>query len=214
MGGYSTPCAMDRQIFATLKLNKKPLLCFNVTKFLISVPPPLVSRARGQKSSFFDLPQSNSKEPNNPPTISLHRHLSSARFDSDVGNVVTDAYLLHRCIATPGRGCRHQRVDFGRKQSTRAVTSRRLHSLPHRTNPHPTHVRSSNTTWPTSHASASLWGGVMPTNKRGYYHFYYYSYLLLFILPPRPPPRQAIVAASDHRRDGDNRGPLPHASAL
>ena len=33
-------------------------------------------------------------------------------------------------------------------------------------------------------------------------------------LPPRPPPRQAIVAASRHRSKGDNRGPLPHASAL
>ncbi len=32
--------------------------------------------------------------------------------------------------------------------------------------------------------------------------------------PPRLPPRQAIVAASRHRSNGDNRGPLPHASAL
>jgi hypothetical protein len=33
-------------------------------------------------------------------------------------------------------------------------------------------------------------------------------------LLPRPPPRQAIVAASHHCSDGDNQGPLPHASAL
>ena len=33
-------------------------------------------------------------------------------------------------------------------------------------------------------------------------------------LPPHPPPRQAIVVASHHRSDGDNWGPLPHASAL
>ena len=33
-------------------------------------------------------------------------------------------------------------------------------------------------------------------------------------LLPHLPPQQAIVAASHHRSDGDNRGPLPHASAL
>ena len=87
------------------------------------------------------------------------RRLSSARFDGDVGYVVTDAYLLRRHVATRGRGCRPQRVDFGQKQSTRAVTLCRLHSLPQRTNPHPARVRPSNTTWPTSHASALLWGG-------------------------------------------------------
>jgi hypothetical protein len=99
------------------------------------------------------------------------RHLSSAPFDGDVGYVVTDAYLLCRRVDTRGRGCQPQCVDFGQKQSTQAVTSCRLHSLPQRTNPHPAHVQPSNTTWPTSHARASLWGGVMPMNKRGYYHF-------------------------------------------
>jgi len=33
-------------------------------------------------------------------------------------------------------------------------------------------------------------------------------------LPPRPPPRQAIIAVSHHRSNRDNRGHLPHASAL
>ncbi len=113
------------------------------------------------------------------------RHLSSACFDGDVGYVVTDAYLLRRHVATRGRGCRPQRVDFRRKQSTRAVISCRLHSLPQRTNPQPARVRPFNTTWPTSHASASLWGGVMPTNKRGYYNFYYFFiYLFLFYAKP------------------------------
>ena len=87
------------------------------------------------------------------------RHLSSARFDGEVGYIVTDAYLLRRRVATRGRGCRPQRVDFGRKQLTRAVTSCRLHSLPQRTNPHPARVRPYNTTWPTSHVSTSLGGG-------------------------------------------------------
>jgi hypothetical protein len=85
--------------------------------------------------------------------------LSSARFDGDFGYVVTDVYLLCRRVAMRGRGCQPQLVDFGRKQSTQAVTSCRLHSLPQRTNPHPACVRPSNTTWPTSHASALLWGG-------------------------------------------------------
>jgi len=60
-----------------------------------------------------------------------------ARFDGEVGYVVTYAYLLRRHVATRGRGCRPQRVDFRRKQSTRAVTSCQLHSLPQRTNTHP-----------------------------------------------------------------------------
>ncbi len=97
--------------------------------------------------------------------------LSSAPFNGDIGYMVTDAYLLCRRVATRGRGCQPQCVDFGQKQSTRAFTSCRLHSLPQCTNPHLACVRPSNTTWPTSHASASLWGGVMPMNKRGYYHF-------------------------------------------
>ena len=41
-------------------------------------------------------------------------------------------------------------VDFGQKQSIRAVTLCRLHSLPQRTIPHPARVQPSNTTWPTS----------------------------------------------------------------
>ncbi len=91
MGGYSTPRAMDRRIFAMFKHNKYPLLCFNFAKFLISVPPPLVSHARGQKSSFFDLPQSNSEAPNDPPTISLHHRLSKC-----ASTVTSDTSLLTR----------------------------------------------------------------------------------------------------------------------
>ncbi len=112
------------------------------------------------------------------------RRLSSARFDDEVGYVVTDAYLLCRRVATRGRGCRPQRVNFGRKQSTRAVTSCRLHSLPQCTKTHPAHVQPYNTTWPTSHASASLWGGVMPTNKRGYYNFDFFYFFFILRLPP------------------------------
>ncbi len=87
------------------------------------------------------------------------RHLSSARFNGDVGYVVTDAYLLRRHVATRGRGCQPQRVDFGQKQSTRAVTSCRLHSLPQRTNPHPARVQADG-------AQCRLTGG-NATNSRG-----------------------------------------------
>ena len=91
MGGYSTPRAIDWRIIATLKHNKYHLLCFNIAKFLISVPPSLVLHARGQKFSFFDLPQSNSEAPNDPPTISLHCCLSKR-----ASTVTSDTSLLTR----------------------------------------------------------------------------------------------------------------------
>jgi hypothetical protein len=141
--------------------------------------PPL--RAPTKNSTIF----ASSRAGQYRTVTATSRRLSSARFNGDIGYVVTDVYLLRRCVATRGRGCRPQRVDFGRKQSTQAVTSCRLDSLPQRTNPHPAHVRPYNTTWPTSHASALLWGGVMPTNKRGYYNFYYFFiYYFLFYANP------------------------------
>ena len=122
------------------------------------------SACERQQKEQFDVTSSRRQYPTVPATSCRG---IDARFNGDIGYVVIDVSLLRRRVATRGRGCRPQRVDFGRKQSTRAVTSCRLHSLPQRTNPQPARVRPFNTTWPTSHASASLWGGVMPTNKRG-----------------------------------------------
>ncbi len=76
MGGNSTPRAMDRRIITTLRHNKYHLLCFNVAKFLISVPPPLVSHAQGKKSSFFDLDRVFVPPLATPPPII---HLVSSR---------------------------------------------------------------------------------------------------------------------------------------
>ena len=92
MGGYSTPRAMDRRIIATLKHNKYHLLCFNVAKFLISVPPSLVLHARGQKSSFFDLQRSNSEASTERSPNNLFAPLFEQRLlRCDVGYVITDA---------------------------------------------------------------------------------------------------------------------------
>ena len=49
--------------------------------------------------------------------------LSSARFDGDVGYVVTDEYLLRRRVATRGRGCRPQRVHIQQNKSMRGCNA-------------------------------------------------------------------------------------------
>jgi hypothetical protein len=82
--------------------------------------------------------------------------------------------VYHACASAHGRGCRCSSIDLQRNKST--------YSLPQRTNCHSTCARPSTIRWPVSPASASLWGGVLLSNKRGYYHFYYLFYLLFFIL--------------------------------
>jgi hypothetical protein len=50
---------MDRRIIATLKPKKYPSLGFNVAKSFVSVPPPLLSHARGKKTHFSAPRRSN-----------------------------------------------------------------------------------------------------------------------------------------------------------
>ena len=57
------------------------------------------------------------------PTVTATSHRGiSARFDRDIKYVIIDASLVRRRVATSRRGCRPQRVDFGRKKSTRGYT--------------------------------------------------------------------------------------------
>ena len=162
---------MDRRIIATLKHNKYHLLCFNVAKFLIIVPPSLVLHARGQKSSFFDLQRSNSEASTERSPNNLFAPLFEQRvLRCDVGYVITDAtYFAIASLHT------EEAVDISVSISDKKENNCRLHSLPQRTNPHPTRVRPSNTTWPTSHVSTSLGGGYADEQER------LLTFLLLFL---------------------------------
>ncbi len=55
------------------------------------------------------------------PTISATSHRgSSARYDGDTGYVIIDVFLLRHSVATRGRGCRPQHVNFLRNKLTRS----------------------------------------------------------------------------------------------
>ena len=135
--------------------------------------PPLLSCTHEAKNPHFStcnevIPK---RAPNDPPTISLHRCLSSACF-----NVTLDTSLLTQPTSPLRRYTLKRLSTSVCRFRTKKENNRRLHSLPQCTNPHPTCVRPSNTT---------LGGGVMPTNKRGYYNFYYFFiYYFLFYANP------------------------------
>jgi hypothetical protein len=64
----------------------------------------------------FDVTSSHRKYPTIPATS---RHGISAHFDGDIRYVLIDVSLFRRHVATSGRGCRPQRVDFLRNKLTR-----------------------------------------------------------------------------------------------
>jgi hypothetical protein len=69
-----------------------------------------------RKNRQFDDTSSRHQYPTEPATSRLG---SSARFNVDVGYVIIDVSLLRFRVATRGRGCRRQRVDFRQNKSTR-----------------------------------------------------------------------------------------------
>jgi len=54
-----------------------------------------------------------------PTLTATSRRGSSACFDGDIGQVIIDASLIRRCIATRGRGCRRQRIVIQQNKSMR-----------------------------------------------------------------------------------------------
>jgi hypothetical protein len=74
-------------------------------------------RARDKhEKEQFDVTSSRRQYPTVPATS---RHGISARFDGDIRYVLIDVSLFRRRVATSGRGCRPQRVDFLQNKSTR-----------------------------------------------------------------------------------------------
>ena len=77
----------------------------------------LRARARDKhEKEQFDVTLSRRKYPTVPATS---RRGISARFDGDIRYVLIDVSFFRRRIATSGRGCRPQRVNFLRNKSTR-----------------------------------------------------------------------------------------------
>ena len=144
MGGCSTPRAMDWRIIASLKHNKYHSLCFNVAKFLISVPPSLVLHARGQKSSFFDLQRSNSEASTERSPNNLFAPLFEQRvLRCDVGYVITDAtYFAIASLHT------EEAVDISVSISDKKRKQSSSHIVP-APQPPPTHE-------PQSHSRAAI----------------------------------------------------------
>jgi hypothetical protein len=74
-------------------------------------------RARDKhEKEQFDVTSSRCQYPTVPATS---RHGISARFNGDIRYVLIDVSLFRRCIATSGRGCRPQRVNFLQNKLTR-----------------------------------------------------------------------------------------------
>jgi hypothetical protein len=74
-------------------------------------------RARDKhEKEQFDVTLSRRQYPTVPATS---RRGISARFDGDIRYGLIDVSLFRICIATLGRGCRPQRVDFLQNKSTR-----------------------------------------------------------------------------------------------
>jgi hypothetical protein len=77
--------------------------------------PPQSARAGQTRKRTFDVTSSRRKYPTIPATS---RCGISARFNGDIRYVLIDVSLFRRRVATSGRGCRPQRVNFLRNKST------------------------------------------------------------------------------------------------
>jgi hypothetical protein len=76
----------------------------------------LRARARDKHEiEQFDVTSSRRQYPTVPATS---RRGICARFDGDIRYVLIDVFLFCHRVATSGRGCRPQRVDFLRNKST------------------------------------------------------------------------------------------------
>ncbi len=73
------------------------------------------SACKRQQKDKFDVTSSHRQYPNVPATSCRG---IDACFEGDIGYVVIDLPLLHRHVATRGRGCRPQRFDIQQNKST------------------------------------------------------------------------------------------------
>jgi hypothetical protein len=80
-------------------------------------------RSNTKKNNLTSRRRAANTQPYQPLTP---RRGISALFDGDIRYVLIDVSLFRHRVATSGRGCRPQRVDFLRNKLTRGHNARRL----------------------------------------------------------------------------------------